>query len=270
MGLGEKPSIDTLETFIQLQTREVDLSLAQLDRRNALQQMQLFNWGSQRPTQLSLANVNKVTRLEQLAFAQNNLSQQPVEALVSQALQQHPELAIYRIKGQTLDIERRLKREELKPMLNINYNILGNGWAFFPTGTENGPSVLANDIKWGVNFSMPIPNRKARGGVQLATLKIVQNDLYLAQKRQEIENKVRQYHNDLVALRRQLDLLRSMTDNYRRLLDAETEKFGLGESTVFLLNAREQKWLDAQLKYNKLLSEYLKAEVGLLWAMGNF
>jgi len=74
----------------------------------------------------------------------------------------------------------------------------------------------------------------------------------------------------LATLRTQVTLLRNITANYRALLDGETEKFQLGESTVFLVNTREQRWLDAQIKYLKLLSEYRKSEAGLLWAMGGF
>ncbi len=266
---GDRAALDTLETFIQLQSRQIDLSLALLDSRNALQQMQIFRWDNAGPDQRPIDTNTPAPRLEKIAFLPEKTAETTVQ-LVADALQQHPELGMYRIKGQQLAIEKRLKMEGLKPVLNLNYNILGRGWTFFPTPTENGMAMLANDIKWGVNFSMPITNRKARGGVQMATLKIVHNDLYIKQKQQEIENKVVQYRNDLATLGSQLELLRNITSNYRSLLDGENEKFRLGESSVFLVNTREQRWLDAQLKYLKTLNEYLKAEAGLLWAMGAF
>ncbi len=266
---GDRAALDTLETFIQLQTRQIDLALAQLDSRNALQQMQIFKWENAGPDQRTINASTPAPRLEQIAFLPEKTTA-PTTQLVAEALQQHPELGIYRIKGQQLAIEKRLKMEGLKPVLNLNYNILGRGWTFFPTPTENGMAMFANDIKWGVNFSMPITNRKARGGVQLATLKMVHNDLYIKQKQQDIENKVVQYRNDLATLGSQLDLLRNITSNYRSLLDGEIEKFRLGESSVFLVNTREQRWLDAQLKYLKTFNEYRKAEAGLWWAMGAF
>jgi outer membrane protein TolC len=267
---GDRPAIDTLETFIQLQTRQIDLTLAQLDYRNALQQMQIFRWDDGASNgQLAIGAQTPAPRLEQIGFLTERTAA-PATELVQQALQQHPELGMYRIKGQQLAIEKRLKLEGLKPVLNLNYNILGRGWEFFPTPTENGIGVLANDMKWGINFSMPITNRKARGGVELATLKIVHNELYIKQKQQDIENKVTQYRNELATLGNQLELLRNITNNYRALLDGENTKFGLGESSVFLVNTREQRWLDAQLKYIKTLNEYRKAEAGLVWSMGGF
>jgi outer membrane protein TolC len=42
----------------------------------------------------------------------------------------------------------------------------------------------------------------------------------------------------------------------------------LGESTIFLINTREQRWLDAQIKYIKLVGEYQKTAAALTWAMG--
>ncbi len=99
-------------------------------------------------------------------------------------------------------------------------------------------------------------------------MKIAQTDFELRQKRQAIENKVQQYANDLNNFAAQIALFQNITANYRALLDAEIEKFNFGESSIFLINAREQRWLDAQVKYLKLLSEYRKAEAGLQWSAG--
>jgi outer membrane protein TolC len=117
---------------------------------------------------------------------------------------------------------------------------------------------------------MPITNRKARGDLQLTRLKIQQNTLLLQEKRAEIEQKVRQYYNELKALETQMQLYNSITNNYFRLLEAENEKFRQGESSIFLINTREQRWLDAQLKYLKLVATYKKTELALLWSTGGY
>jgi outer membrane protein TolC len=261
---GESPAIDTLETFIQLQNRQIDLNLAQLDVNNAAQLMERYNWSSGRTVPLNSAITAPKMLDGNIDYAPNESQQERV----SQALELHPDLGIYTVKNTQLDIERRLKREQLKPVFNVNYNILGNGWNFFPTQTENGIGVLANDIKWGFTFSMPISNRKARGSLQSAQLKIIQNDLTIQQKRIEITTKVVQYDNELRTLRTQIDLLRNITVNNKILLDAEYTKYQLGESTIFLINTREQRWLDAQIKFIKLVGEYQKTAAGLTWAMG--
>lgn len=262
---GERSAMDTLETFIQLQNRQLDVTFAQTELQNALLALQVFLWNAENqslaPEQIPPAPALLAGEFVSIP-AQNTLE------LAQQASLQHPELRLYDAKLRSLDVERRLKNEKRKPILDVNYYLLGDGWQFFPTAGTEGIEVLANDIKWGLNFSYPILNRKARGDLQVTEVKMAQTDFELRQKRQSVENKVRQYANDLNNFAAQIALFRGITSNYRSLLDAEIERFNFGESSVFLINTREQRWLDAQIKYLKLLSEYRKAEAGLQWSAG--
>jgi outer membrane protein TolC len=261
---GDKAAIDTTEALIQVQTRLLDLNFAQLDRQQAGLSLNAFLWQTdQQP--VAPDRVPAAPALTDIAGAPAF----DVEALIQEARQRHPELRAYDAKIRSLEVERRLKNEKRKPELDLTYNLLGSGWTFFPTATaSDGVGLLANDIKWGVQFSYPILNRKARGDWQLTEIKLTQTEMALRQKRQEVEIKLRQYAGELANFERQLPLLRDFTANYKLLLDAEIEKFRQGESSVFLINAREQRWLDARLKYLKLLSEFRKAEAGLRWAAG--
>lgn len=259
---GERSAVDTLETFIQVQTRQVDLQFALTDAQNAALGLGIFWWTENGNQSLPSGIAAPVL------WTQTGSPMQAVSDLLRYALANHPELQIYRAKLRQLSVERKWKREKLKPILDVNYNLLGNGWSFFPTATAEGPAVLANDVKWGVLFSYPILNRKARGDWQVTRIKMAQTDLEIQQKQQFITAKVQQYGNDLENLRTQTVLFRDMASNYKTLLDAENVRFSVGESSVFLVNTREQRWLDAQLKYLKLLSEWKKAEAGLQWAAG--
>ena len=262
---GERSAIDTLETFIQVQNRLLDVNFARVDLQNATLALQNFLWNADLEP-LSTGQVPASPTL--LAGDFIPLSPQTVLELVQQARLQHPELRMYEAKRSGLDVERRLKNEKRKPVLDLSYYLLGEGWQFFPSSGADGGSILTNDIKWGVNFNYPLLNRKARGDLQVTEVKIAQTDYELRQKRLAIENKVQQYANELNTLNTQIALFRSTTANYRTLLDAENERFTFGESSVFLVNTREQRWLDAQIKYLKLLSEYRKAEAGLQWSAG--
>lgn len=257
---GDLPGIDTLESYIQWQNRQLDLTFAQNERNNALQQLANFLWISpDQPDPLPLQNVQSAP----LDDGQRLIDVPKRDSLIQTGINTHPDLEWYRSKRSQLEVEQRLKKEQLKPVLQINYNLLGDGWRFFPES-----QILTKDMKWGAQFSYPVPNRKARGGVQLAQVKIAQTDLSIRQKQWEIENKIRQYANDLEALSRQIALYRSISNNYKILLEAENEKFKVGESSVFLINTREQRWIDAQVKYLKLWAEYRKAEAALHWATG--
>ena len=262
---GEKPAVDTLETWIQWQNRLTDLDFAKIDLQNAALVLNTFIWGN-----------NGRNDNAPLPFTAPETDQMPPPALptadelVQQALPQHPDLVYYGAKATQLNYEQRLKNEKRKPVLDISYNVLGSGWQFFESPTPSGPGVLAQNSKWGLHFSYPITNRKARGDWQATQIKIRQNDLQLLQKRVEVENKIRQYVNNQNNLIQQAARYQNITDSYKKLLDAEIEKFANGESSVFLVNTREQRWLDAQLKWLKLAAELRKAEAAVYWAMGQW
>ena len=246
---GDKPGIDTVETFIQLQTREMDVWMATLETKNTAAELSNHLWFN---TSQQNTPPDRAPALNSGAFPEPD--SQAVGQLVRQALSTHPALVYYRSKSAQLDIEKLLKREKRKPFLDLSYHILGSGWTFF-SGVDNEgvPGVLLNDIKWGLNFSFPLQNRKARGDYQITRLKIAQNDLAIAQKTREIENKITVYQNELNTLARQIGIQAQQVDRYRLLLQAEQEKFLFGESSVFLINTREQRWLESQIKFQKLL-----------------
>jgi outer membrane protein TolC len=267
--LGESPAVDTLETFIQVQNRSLDLNFAKIEGRNARVGLLNFLWLDPE-TPLALPDERSGPTLELLALRYQPLLPDSLTALERTAMLQHPEVRYYQAKQEILEVEQRLKNEQRKPVVDLEYNILGAGWQFFPSvDPENGGiGIIGQDIKWGVNFSYPIPNRKARAGVQLARLKLAQNDLTLRQKRRDIATKIQQYSTEYNNYAAQLTLYRDLTSNYRALLDAELVRFSLGESSVFLVNTREQRWLEARIKYLKLISEYRKTEAALRWSGG--
>lgn len=262
---GDKPAIDTLEAYIQVQNRLLDVNFAKRDVQNAVLELAKYRW-SRDGIPDTPTPPGQPEPFESATYPP--LMPDAAADLIQTALRRHPDLLQYDAKLRSLNVERRLKSEKRKPVLDLGYQLLGNGWQFFPTASSEGPAVLANDIKWSLTFSYPLLNRKARGDWQMTQIKIAQTDLAIQQKRLDIENKVRQYLNEMNTLADQAALYRDITANYRAMLDGENEKFRFGESSVFLINTREQRWLEAQIKYLKLLVLYRKAEAGLQWAVG--
>jgi outer membrane protein TolC len=127
---------------------------------------------------------------------------------------------------------------------------------------------LTQNFKWGVKFEMPILFRKARGKLEQVKVKAAQTELKREQKNISLTNKVKNYSLELQNLSQQIRLMEEMVENYRRLFEAEQIKFDIGESSVFLLNSREQKLIESQLKLVKTKSSYLKAWWKLQWAAG--
>jgi outer membrane protein TolC len=264
---GDKPALDTLETAIQIQNRQLELTQAQLEFINAGLTLSNFLWyEGHLPLELTQQLVPPM--LDVVAYVINELNPQTIW---QQASQLHPDLRKYEIKREQLEVDRRLAVEQLKPQLDLSYNFLGDG-ANFVYGNQQGDSdintLFTQNLKWGLDFEMPLFLRKERGKVQLTELKIQENELQFQQKRTEVENKIFSYYNSLSLLLDQINISTIAVENYQALLDAELLKFNLGESSIFLINSREQKLLEAELKLVSLRAKFQKDRQALSWAAG--
>ena len=183
----------------------------------------------------------------------------------------HPDLRLSQLKISDLEVSRRLAAEQLKPRLDLEYNFLGTGFDFaYKNGSDAGiRNLVTENYKFGVSFEMPLFLRKERGKLEQTDVKLLDANYGLRQKRLSISNKIRSYFNEWQTTQDQLQLYEQTVDNYRRLLSAELRKFGLGESSIFLINSRENKLIEAELKLIKLQATLPKLEAGVQWAAGN-
>ena len=69
-------------------------------------------------------------------------------------------------------------------------------------------------------------------------------------------------------LRNQYNLNTKSVDNAKRLLDTELARFEIGESSLFLVNTREIKYIELLLKGYELKTKFFKTFVALNWAKG--
>jgi outer membrane protein TolC len=83
-----------------------------------------------------------------------------------------------------------------------------------------------------------------------------------------VENKINNYYNEQDNFIAQIELYEGAVQNYNTLLEAEYIKFDLGESSIFLVNSREQKLIEAQLKLIELRGKFFKTRQKLEWAAG--
>ena len=63
-------------------------------------------------------------------------------------------------------------------------------------------------------------------------------------------------------------LVTQIVIDYQTLVAAEERKFQLGESSLFLVNSREQKLIEARLKANQLQVKFLHANASLYNVLG--
>ena len=165
-----------------------------------------------------------------------------------------------RVKQQQLEIKERLKREQFKPDLRFNYNFFRK-W-IKSCGEQPNASALSNllleNYRLGYQFSYPLLLRKERGGLKRVKLEQLDNEYKMDYKVLVIQNKIQGIFQILNTTRDQQNTQASIARNFQKLLDAENDKFRIGESSIFLLNNREQKLIESQMKLLKLNSELQK------------
>ena len=75
----------------------------------------------------------------------------------------------------------------------------------------------------------------------------------------ELSNKIKSYNNELIALEQQIQLFNKVVLNYLNLLEAEKQKFLMGESSIFLINSREATYVQSAIKLIELHVKYQSA-----------
>ena len=188
-----------------------------------------------------------------------------LNALLAAARNNHPELLIYNYKLDVLTVEKKLKFQDLLPAVNFRYNQLGKGYDILKTAS--GP-LFENNFQYGLSAAIPLRLSQGRGEYRKAKLKINETQWQQNHKLLQVEIKVKSYFNELTALKSQIVLQEKVWKNYLALQRGEEIRFQSGESSLFLINARENKTLEALQKQQELKVRYFKTEITLLWAAG--
>jgi outer membrane protein TolC len=171
---------------------------------------------------------------------------------------------MYNQKMGILGIDKKLKFQEMLPKLDFKYNHLSKGYNAF---ASNG-FMFQNNYQYGLKFEMPLLFTAGRAEYRKAKLKIQETQLQQNEKALAINIKIKNYYNDFVTLGNQVILQRNMLANFRRLLNAEETLFMNGESSLFLINSRENKVLETERKLVELKTKYYKTIYTMQWSAG--
>ena len=256
---GDRPAIDTIEAKIQLQIIEAGLNQSILEFNNSVLLFSSFFWDTEnKPVGLS-------TALKPLNINDIALQDEVTRILISDTdfRENHPYMLQLRQKLRQLEIDRKLKQDRLKPVLNVQFNPLTE-----PTGDGLLTNFSVNNFKWGLEFRMPLLLRKERGDIRLAEFKIQENQLETENLSINLLNIFDSRINEWTALREQAEIYAAAADNYERMFNAENRLFEIGESSLFLVNAREQALINARIKYIEVLAKSIKAYYSILYYAG--
>lgn len=247
---GDKPAIDSVEAGIVVKTRRLNLEDAKLKFIKSKLDLSNFLW---------LEN-NIPLELKDELEPEKTLGRTIKDALQINELgiidlDNHPKIKAFDAKINMLKIEKQLKANALLPKLDLSYNYLSEPSAFEEYRFE--------DYKIGVNFSIPIFLRKERAGLKLAKLKIQDTEFSLQFERKNLENKLKSQQQEIISLQKQQEYNNQLVTDFKKLLTSEDRLFNMGESSLFLINSRENALVTSQLNEIALENRYFNSILGL-------
>ncbi|WP_456422754.1 TolC family protein [Lutibacter sp.] len=256
--IGDKPAIDALEAGIQAQSRLLGLQQAELEYKNSSMLLSIYIW-EDGIIPLELAKGTIPVSISKVTALNPDISYAEIDSLVNI----HPALNQSRLVIDQFKIDKRLKKNQLLPTLNLKYNPITEY-----VGGESLSNFSFDNYTWGLEFQMPIFLRKERGSLKLTELKIEEYKLQLSNKQELLKYKVTSEWNKWNTTIKQIDLYTRTVDDTRTLLEGEQRLFEFGESSLFKLNAREVKYIQTQLKYIELLTKNRNAALKIKYIIG--
>ena len=253
MLAGDLAVIDTVEARIAFNQRLLSQENARLDLRRKALKASDYLW------------VDGQAVVIQDSVEPFVAQQQFEEKLIvpSDTFDQHPQLQLLSYKRQQLLLEKRLQRNNLLPEVQFHYQWLSetdpsSSWAI---------AVDPDNQTTGLKISLPLFLRKERANLKLATLAVEDVDWKTAQIRVQLQNGIQALWEQKIQLARQWAIAQNMVADYQLLFEGEKRKFEAGESSLFLVNTRESKLIEALLKSITLEVAWQKAKLRYYYAV---
>ncbi|WP_338733657.1 TolC family protein [Mangrovimonas cancribranchiae] len=249
---GDKPAVDTLEASINLKNRALDKEKSRVKYIKSQLELSNFLWlKDNTPIELDYSLIPDTNS----PLIVDSILNSSILEVNNDILENHPKIQSLALKKEQLVLEKRLKTNNLLPKIDLQYNFLTSDY-------DNLNSLNTHNYKTGLNISMPIFLRKERADLKLAKLQLQDIDFSLSESKVSLRNKINAIQQEIASYNTQQQIAKNLVSDYKKLMVAEEKKFELGEGSLFLINYREAKLIEAELKYitisNKVLSTKAK------------
>ncbi len=247
--LGDIATIDTVEARTQVQQFEIEQLDALLKYQELTLKVSNFLWDPNgQPLRLDFgAQPEDVPVSDDASLPALAGILPEIEGLSAW----HPELLLTLNKQSQLEAERRIKLGKTLPKIKVDMVLLAD-----PTDLQ--PTI--SDYRLGAGVQYPIFTRRERADLNLTDLKLRQVALDLQFKQQKQENDILTAWYKASNTFRQIGGFRNQTNNFLTLLEGEQEKFFLGQSSLFLVNAREVKYIKSRLDFIDAIFKFEQAK----------
>ena len=255
---GDKPAIDSVEAGIVVKNRLLALEDSKLKLTKAKLELSNFLWLENNiPLELAEAIIPE-KKLGQTIQETLNISD-----LVNQdfSIIKHPKIEALQSKIDLLTVEKRMKANMLLPKIDVGYSYLAQPNPTIPNNSDN--------YKVGVDFYFPLFLRKERGSLKIAKYKIQESEFTRDLEKLQLTNKISAQKTEIQSLTKQQKLINNLVDDYDKMLKSEERLFTLGESSLFLINTRENNLVSSQLSQIALENRFYTSNSELYKIMAN-
>jgi outer membrane protein TolC len=249
---GELAAIDTVEAGIAVQNRRLSLEQARIELIKSRLSLSNFLWLDGVPVEIQNGVVPQGNLQESTDIVLSIFGRQLDEF----SIENHPKIQTLQFKLDQLEVERQLKANKLLPKITIDYSFLTPEW-------DQVNTITQDNYKAGLSFAYPIFTRKERGDLRLAKIKLADARFGLQSESLILRNKVVGIFNELDSYTRQQELVEELVASTATMLNAENRKFELGDSSLFIINSREVKLIDARLKQLEVERKLLASKASL-------
>jgi outer membrane protein TolC len=255
---GDKPAIDSIEAGIIVKNRLLSLEDSQLKLTKAKLELSNFIWIENNiPVELSdfLIPEAKLDVTIRETLKTNDLLSADFSII------NHPKITSLERKIEILNVDKRLKANMLLPKIDVGYSYLSD--------PRNFQNYEFNDYKVGMNFNFPLFLRKERGSLKLAKFKIQETEFALSLEKVQLSNKISAQKIEIESLIKQRNLINGLVNDNNTMLLSEERLFTFGESSLFLINTRENNVVSAQLSKIALENRFYISNSELFKIMAN-
>lgn len=251
--VGENAEIDAVEARIAVNNRKLGLEQSRVKLMKSALELSTFLWLENNvPVELQ-PDVIPDVNTEPIVDATFNINQLREDNLV---LDEHPKMLSLGYKLEGLEVDKRLKANRLLPTIDAEYN-------FITEVPEVARTLNTAEYKGGINVVFPLFLRKERGDLRLAKIKLQDAEFEIDATRVNLQNKINALKQELESYVAQNEITTQMVEDYQRMLQAEERKFQVGESSLFLVNSRESKLIDGQLKAIEIQNKFFSTKAKL-------
>jgi outer membrane protein TolC len=255
---GDKPAIDSVEAGIIVKNRLLSLEDSKLKLTKAKLDLSNFLWLE---NNIPLELADGIIPEEKLEFTIQETLKTNELFNPNFSIQNHPKISALQSKKDILEVERKLKANMLLPKVDIGYSYLSE------------PSYIDNyrfkDYKIGLNFNFPVFLRKERGSLQLAKFKVQETEFALNLETLQLTNKINGQKIEIESLLKQKDFINDLVKDNTTMLQSEERLFSFGESSMFLINSRENNLVSAQLSQIAIENRFYNSNAELFKIMAN-